>query len=90
MFRKAKDWPIKKQVTGIIYKVRQQLCRFIYIGESKFSWKVHGADHCNRRKQRMTNKTTCLREGETGHDIHPHYDKILKHGIKTKQMRNFF
>ena len=44
VFKKPKDRPETNQVTGTVYKVACKSCSFVYIGESKRSWKSRGAE----------------------------------------------
>ena len=45
IFQKPKDRPSETQVKGIVYKFKCKTCNFLYIGESKRSWKSRWAEH---------------------------------------------
>ena len=84
----AKDKRDELKTPGIVYKVKCEDCHFTYAGESKRSWDSRGKEH---NPWRQTNNEAAIKQHweETGHNIRPKYDQILKQGIANYQERLF-
>jgi hypothetical protein len=68
ILKKPKDRPSETQVKGIIYKFKCKTCNFLYIGESKRSWKSRWAEHKPRTRPQIESAIKEHAE-RTGHEL---------------------
>ena len=88
IFKKPKDRPSETQVKGIVYKFKCKTCNFLYIGESKRSWKSRWAEH--KPGTRPPNESAIKEHAErTGHEVCSGDVEILERGVHNYDKRIF-
>ena len=88
VFQKPKYRPLKSQLKGIVYKFKCKSCDFVYIGESKRSWKSRWAEHKPGTRPQIESAIKVHAE-TTGHDVCMEDVEILEKGVNNYNGRIF-
>ena len=88
VFQKPKYRPLKSQLKGIVYKFKCKSCDFVYIGETKRSWKSRWAEHKPGTRPQIESAIEVHAE-TTGHDVCMEDVEILEKGVNNYNGRIF-
>ncbi len=80
IFKIPKDRPSQTQVKDIVYKFKCKTCNFLYIGESKISWKSRWAEHKPGTRPQIESAIKEHAE-RTGHEVCSGDVEILERGV---------